>query len=654
MEIYTRPTTFPEWARVSNTNNPLTTPSIVEPPDERKTDGWEHGEKPPRQYFNWMSNLTYKWLEYLDQAQSTSGSLGFNFGLDPTTTTGLFYGYRAGFLINNGAIVSISAGVLELTANQTTSIYIDLNDNTVKQETGTVPMGMYHIAVIVTDATDILTITDKRTPAHNSAQLQAVGNTVSLVELSASDTFDITLDNTSILQATPADVTIPSPVILKVGATHSDGKINLPDLGAIDWVGSAVLQSDNNIYLNLNADGDGNGTSELILGKGAGGAGATQILRVTEQGYLQWTSAQDAYIASVDSMHFCVNDVTNTERFRWGFGTTGGQETKMALKYDGSLVFYQSSEIKASTSVDDDTVTLTLAGGGHVSDSRGAYLSVSGNEAANTPGDVIITSGWSGDIFLQDNENTKLSINSSSINTFEPIVMPSGSVTEPSLTFSGDTDTGIYSAAPGYINFSGNGEEAAVLTRGGGITQYGNDFQIGVRRFESSPGAGDGTPGRALVDGNDTGNGALDGNPSTSGVLTINWNQDWSKGVVIRGELFTPEGISIGPTTVDRLYVVDNTVGIWNGFVVTDGSSNILSYNIPSTFSPPTKNALGEIYINHNLNTTNVICQVIPDHPGSITATQHYVNNNVTIIRTWDPANGVAVAANFGFTLIVY
>ncbi len=60
MTIEGRPEKLPEWA----TNNDSI---ISEPTEGKKQTGWLSPEKPTDGTFNWWQNLTYKWVEYLDQ-----------------------------------------------------------------------------------------------------------------------------------------------------------------------------------------------------------------------------------------------------------------------------------------------------------------------------------------------------------------------------------------------------------------------------------------------------------------------------------------------------------------------------------------------------------------------------------------------------------
>lgn len=62
----TKPTKLPEWATVPSTDPVVGGDNIVEPPEQLKQTGWLRGQYPPANYMNWLQNLAYQWLEYLD------------------------------------------------------------------------------------------------------------------------------------------------------------------------------------------------------------------------------------------------------------------------------------------------------------------------------------------------------------------------------------------------------------------------------------------------------------------------------------------------------------------------------------------------------------------------------------------------------------
>lgn len=58
-----KPSKLPEFA-LQLLHNPG--PSRVDPVD-LKDSGWLDGQKPPREYFNWLHWMYYEWLKYLDE-----------------------------------------------------------------------------------------------------------------------------------------------------------------------------------------------------------------------------------------------------------------------------------------------------------------------------------------------------------------------------------------------------------------------------------------------------------------------------------------------------------------------------------------------------------------------------------------------------------
>jgi len=66
-----KPILYPEWAS-QDIQDPISQQfNVVEPPLEKKTDGWFLGEKPNRQWWNWYQRLVYDWILWLDQQTST-------------------------------------------------------------------------------------------------------------------------------------------------------------------------------------------------------------------------------------------------------------------------------------------------------------------------------------------------------------------------------------------------------------------------------------------------------------------------------------------------------------------------------------------------------------------------------------------------------
>jgi len=62
-----RPSVFPDFAMTDVIDPSSLQPNVVEPNAGKKNVGWVYNEKPPRQYFNWLSRMTSTWLHYADE-----------------------------------------------------------------------------------------------------------------------------------------------------------------------------------------------------------------------------------------------------------------------------------------------------------------------------------------------------------------------------------------------------------------------------------------------------------------------------------------------------------------------------------------------------------------------------------------------------------
>lgn len=66
-----RPTVFPDIALNDVNNGILGAPNVQEPPTGLKENGWDHGQKPEREFFNWYGRVTNNWLKYVDEGVTT-------------------------------------------------------------------------------------------------------------------------------------------------------------------------------------------------------------------------------------------------------------------------------------------------------------------------------------------------------------------------------------------------------------------------------------------------------------------------------------------------------------------------------------------------------------------------------------------------------
>lgn len=62
-----KPTKLPQWASEDEIDQTSGQYNVVEPPLERKRLGWYLGEKPNRQWWNWLHRQTWLWLAYFDE-----------------------------------------------------------------------------------------------------------------------------------------------------------------------------------------------------------------------------------------------------------------------------------------------------------------------------------------------------------------------------------------------------------------------------------------------------------------------------------------------------------------------------------------------------------------------------------------------------------
>lgn len=65
-----KPTVLPQWASDLVQNEITGQYNVVEPPTEKKEDGWFYQEKPNRQWWNWLHRQTYLWLAWLSQQEA--------------------------------------------------------------------------------------------------------------------------------------------------------------------------------------------------------------------------------------------------------------------------------------------------------------------------------------------------------------------------------------------------------------------------------------------------------------------------------------------------------------------------------------------------------------------------------------------------------
>lgn len=115
---------------------------------------------------NGFSGNEAAWLASLKGADGAPGPAGptrilTDFANDVATTTGLTYGYKAGSIRNDNAPVDVAAGTVALTASTTN--YVEVSGaGAISANTSGFTSGRFPMAQVVTGASTITTITDKR------------------------------------------------------------------------------------------------------------------------------------------------------------------------------------------------------------------------------------------------------------------------------------------------------------------------------------------------------------------------------------------------------------------------------------------------------------------------------------------------------------
>lgn len=89
-----KPTSKPSWM------TGVTGPSVAEPPSPKKSSGWNIGERPAREYFNWLFQNVSDWIDWFDSQQGT-----------------FVYGYRKISAAGGSTIVLTDAQVIADTAS---------------------------------------------------------------------------------------------------------------------------------------------------------------------------------------------------------------------------------------------------------------------------------------------------------------------------------------------------------------------------------------------------------------------------------------------------------------------------------------------------------------------------------------------------------
>lgn len=62
-----KPDVYPEFASVDTANGPSGQNNVVEPTPTKKQQGFDWGEIPPREIWNWVQRYNYLWIKYREE-----------------------------------------------------------------------------------------------------------------------------------------------------------------------------------------------------------------------------------------------------------------------------------------------------------------------------------------------------------------------------------------------------------------------------------------------------------------------------------------------------------------------------------------------------------------------------------------------------------
>ena len=217
--------------------------------------------------------------EDLNILDAVIGTLPAAFGNDPSTTTGLTYGYYGATLYRSGAPVTIASGTIGLTASATNYVQRTVQGvvsvNTTGYLSGNIPM-----ATVVTGASAITTITDTRPAGYD-----LTGRVV--VEVGAPTGLALTTATTGGSIAASTDCTYRISAVYPWGESAASAEVSITTGGStatnentLTWAALPAGATSANIY------GRTAGGELLIANVAAGTLTYTDTGSVTPSGAL--------------------------------------------------------------------------------------------------------------------------------------------------------------------------------------------------------------------------------------------------------------------------------------------------------------------------------------------------------------------------------
>ena len=236
----TKPLVYPNFAVSDLNNGTAGAPNVVEPSAGKKLSGWNEGERPPRETFNWLHRITNNWIEWFDQELGTGGLTG-HFAELPALHSGLqFFCAEATFTLGSQSFNEVQTATT-MADDNTNYVYYDHDTLDVEVTLGGFPGDKRQIPlfVVTTVAGAITNVVDVRswaTMPHVQAswlddhEIRTAGYATTRVTLTASDTTptpDCALGNLFYYSPTNAVNTMQLPINAEALSANQTQEITL-------------------------------------------------------------------------------------------------------------------------------------------------------------------------------------------------------------------------------------------------------------------------------------------------------------------------------------------------------------------------------------------------------------------------------------------
>lgn len=111
----TKPTFYPEWATSDTTLPAAGTGNKTRPQETLRTVGWDKGQVPSAQEFNWLFDNVYDWVVHLDSVNTTNKTFTLTGGVTGSATYNNEAGWSVATTVTNDSHYHVSANISDAT-----------------------------------------------------------------------------------------------------------------------------------------------------------------------------------------------------------------------------------------------------------------------------------------------------------------------------------------------------------------------------------------------------------------------------------------------------------------------------------------------------------------------------------------------------------